>query len=107
MNAARLAPVHPRHHSTRPFDALTPRQMEVVLLAARGHNNAQIASCLFLAEKTVKNYLMYAFKVLGAESRTQAVIEAIRRGWAPCPCGHSGGIQHRKPRPQRRVSCTA
>jgi DNA-binding NarL/FixJ family response regulator len=60
---------------------LTRREAEVLKLAARGMGNRDIAGYLGLAERTVKGHLMSIFSKLGVGSRTEAVHEALRRGW--------------------------
>lgn len=60
---------------------LTRRETEVLRLAARGLGNRNIAGCLSLAERTVKGHLMSIFSKLGVSSRTEAVHEALKRGW--------------------------
>jgi DNA-binding NarL/FixJ family response regulator len=60
---------------------LTRREAEVLKLAARGLNNRDIAARLGLAERTVKGHLMNIFDKLGVSSRTEAVREALKRGW--------------------------
>ena len=51
---------------------LSPRQREVLELAAEGLSNAEIAKRLFLTESTVKQHLTAAYKTLGARNRRQA-----------------------------------
>jgi len=60
---------------------LTNRELEVLKLAARGMGNRDIAGYLGLAERTVKGHLMSIFNKLGVGSRTEAVHEALKRGW--------------------------
>lgn len=52
---------------------LSPREVEVMELIARGRTNPQIATELFLSEKTVKNHINRIFAKLGVEARAQAV----------------------------------
>jgi DNA-binding NarL/FixJ family response regulator len=52
---------------------LSPREIEVMDLIARGRTNGQIARELFLSEKTVKNHINRIFAKLGVEGRAQAV----------------------------------
>ena len=59
---------------------LTCRETEVLRLMARGLGNRDIASCLGLAERTVKGHVMNIFNKLDVGSRTEAVREALRRG---------------------------
>lgn len=60
---------------------LTGREMEVLRLAARGLSNKQIAGSLDLSPRTVQTHLANLFGKLGVASRTEAVIEGLRRGW--------------------------
>ena len=61
-------------------EALTARETEVLMLVSRGQANKEIASSLFLEEKTVKAYVSSILKKLGAKSRTQAALHAVRTG---------------------------
>ncbi len=54
--------------------ALTEREREVLDLIAEGLTNRQIGERLFLAEKTVKNYVSSLLAKLGMERRTQAAV---------------------------------
>lgn len=58
---------------------LTPRQVEVLGLLARGLPNKSIARELGMAEATVKVHLLAIFRVLGAHNRTEAVVAAQRQ----------------------------
>ena len=60
---------------------LTRREGEVLKLVARGMGNRDIAGYLGLAERTVKGHMMNIFSKLGVGSRTEAVHEALKRGW--------------------------
>ena len=59
---------------------LTPREFEVLRLAADGRNNAAIAAELGVAERTVKFHLQNADLKLGARNRTEAAAIARRGG---------------------------
>lgn len=65
--------------STPPELGLTPRQLEVLGLLARGLPNKSIARELDLSEATVKVHLLAIFRVLGARNRTEAVVAAQKR----------------------------
>jgi NarL family two-component system response regulator LiaR len=59
---------------------LTERETEVLKLVARGSANKQIASDLFVSEKTVKAHVSSILMKLGVQSRTQAALHAVRTG---------------------------
>jgi DNA-binding NarL/FixJ family response regulator len=60
---------------------LSARELEILLLAARGLSNHQIASSLHLSEGTVKRHLANLFQKMGVGSRGQASREALLREW--------------------------
>ncbi|GGO92766.1 DNA-binding response regulator [Nocardioides phosphati] len=60
------------------LDSLTEREREIFALIAEGLTNRQIGEQLFLAEKTVKNYVSSLLAKLGVERRTQAAVLAAR-----------------------------
>lgn len=60
---------------------LTERETEVLLLAARGLSNRQIATDLSISPRTVQTHLTNMFDKLDVASRTQAVIRGLRNGW--------------------------
>lgn len=59
---------------------LTARQLQVLLLLAEGHGNKEIRHRLNLAERTVRAHLTEIFQLLGAHSRTQALVRARELG---------------------------
>lgn len=71
------APRAPAPHSAAD---LTPREIEVVALLAEGLANRAIAARLGISEHTVKFHLNAILSKLGAQSRTEAVVQAIRLG---------------------------
>src|SRR5215216_1557604 len=60
---------------------LSARELEILLLAARGLSNHQIASSLYLSEATVKRHLANVFQKMGVGSRAQASRQALLREW--------------------------
>ena len=61
-------------------EALTERETEVLKLLARGKANKQIASALYVSEKTVKAHVSAVLMKLGVHSRTQAALHAVKAG---------------------------
>jgi two-component system, NarL family, response regulator LiaR len=61
-------------------EPLTPREMDVLRLLAQGQSNKEIARALHLVEETVKSHVRHILARLGVQSRTQAVLAAIRLG---------------------------
>lgn len=62
---------------------LTPRELEVLRRLGAGDSNKLIARQLDMAEATVRVHLTAVFRELGVTSRTQALLEARRRGLLP------------------------
>jgi two-component system response regulator NreC len=63
-----------------PYDSLSDRDKEVLLLAAVGHTNREIAKTLHLSEQTVHNYRANIMEKLGFHDRVELLKFAIRRG---------------------------
>ena len=61
-------------------EPLSEREHGILRLLASGANNRQIASQLFLAEGTVKNYISTILAKLGVQDRTQAALRARELG---------------------------
>jgi DNA-binding NarL/FixJ family response regulator len=61
-------------------DDLSPRELEVLKLIARGLTNAEVAKELFLSEHTVKTHVARVLQKLDLRDRTQAVIVAYESG---------------------------
>ncbi|RVW04217.1 response regulator transcription factor [Rhodococcus xishaensis] len=76
-----------------PFpENLTAQEQRLLALLGEGLTNRQIAARMFLAEKTVKNYVSRLLAKLGVERRTQAAVLAARVGAAPdAPRGGPAG----------------
>jgi DNA-binding NarL/FixJ family response regulator len=67
------------------IEPLTPRELEVLALLARGQKNSEIAGRLFISERTVKFHVSSILAKLGAGNRTEAVALATRRGLIRMP----------------------
>src|ERR1700741_4553436 len=61
---------------------LTPREIEVLQQLAQGKSNQEIAAALTMSEGTVKYHINHVLQKLGAADRTQAVLTALKRGFA-------------------------
>ncbi|HTT53476.1 MAG TPA: response regulator transcription factor [Streptosporangiaceae bacterium] len=79
-DAARRVMQRMRDRSARydPLNGLTEQERKILELIGQGLTNRQIGERLFLAEKTVKNYVSALFAKLGMERRTQAAAYAAR-----------------------------
>ena len=63
-----------------PYESLSEREKEVMLLAAVGHTNREIAKAFHLSEQTVHNYRANVMEKLGLHDRMELLKFAIRRG---------------------------
>jgi DNA-binding NarL/FixJ family response regulator len=59
---------------------LSPRELEIIRLLAKGATNRQIGQELRLSAGTVRNYNGRIFRKLGVDGRTQAAVRAIELG---------------------------
>jgi DNA-binding NarL/FixJ family response regulator len=62
-------------------DGLSERELEVLLMVARGMSNHQIAVSLHLSEATVKRHLANIYPRIGVSSRGEAVSKALSKKW--------------------------
>jgi DNA-binding NarL/FixJ family response regulator len=75
---------------------LSPRELEILQLVARGHSNLEIAAELGISDHTVKNHVTSILHKLGVPNRTRAVTYAVRQGWLAldgAPITESEGAQ--------------
>lgn len=66
-----------------PVEMLTDREMEVLMLTAKGYTNKAIGVQLGISDRTVQGHLAHIFTKLQANSRTEAVMRAVSLGWIP------------------------
>lgn len=67
------------------LEPLTERETEVLRLLAQGESNKEIARHLHVVEDTVKTHVRHILSKLGVQSRTQAVLSALRLGLIAAP----------------------
>ena len=71
-----------RGRRARRDDGLTPREVEVLLLVARGASNKEIAKQLVISEKTARNHVERTYAKLGVRNRIGASMYALGHGLA-------------------------
>jgi DNA-binding NarL/FixJ family response regulator len=67
--------------TAKQVEPLTPREIDVLRLAAQGLTNRAIGRELGISDRTVQGHLANIYGKLNAASRTEAVTEALKRGW--------------------------
>ncbi len=70
-----------KSHEAQGLDLLTDREIDVLRLAAQGKGNKEIADELTLSVRTIESHVGHIFNKLQVNSRTEAVILALKRGW--------------------------
>ena len=68
---------NPSDPKTHPF---SERELEIMVVLAKGNSNQKIAEKLYLSEHTVKTHLKHIFKKLSVSSRSEAISKAIQLG---------------------------
>jgi len=63
------------------FVKLSPREIEILDLVARGNSNKIIGRKLSISDQTVKNHVSAILRKLEVNDRTEAVVYALRNGW--------------------------
>ncbi len=88
--AARLMEQVSAPPAAEPATELTPRELEVLRLIARGMSNKEIARELVTSERTIKGHVSNVLSKLGLADRTQAALYAVREGIAPLSVAPDG-----------------
>ena len=78
LQAGLASEIRLRRADDRPL--LTPRELDIIRLAADGHSNAEIGLRLHVSTATVKTHLQHIFEKLEVSDRSAAVAQAFRRG---------------------------
>jgi two-component system, NarL family, response regulator LiaR len=78
---AKIARLVLRRRSETPLDEPTPREIEVLRLAAQGLRTKDIAARLATSSRTVEAHLTSIYNRFGVTTRTEAVMRAAARGW--------------------------
>jgi non-specific serine/threonine protein kinase len=73
-------PLHAKSAATPAYEALTPRELEVLRLVAAGLADREIAAALFVSRRTVTNHVASIRAKLGVRSRAAATASAVRHG---------------------------
>ncbi len=68
-----------QHEDDPRYATLTDQERRILGLIAEGRTNRQVAETMFLAEKTVKNYVSSLLRKLGVDRRTEAAVYAVER----------------------------
>ena len=68
-------------HASEGVNMLSPRELEVMRLTARGMTNREIGHELGISHRTVQGHLASVYGKLNVKGRTEAVTEALKRGW--------------------------
>ncbi|UCC53627.1 MAG: PAS domain-containing protein [Anaerolineaceae bacterium] len=79
-NNNRSSELLPAKELIPPFDELTPREHEVLVLLAKGYGTREIAQSLVISPNTVRNHIQNIFQKLHVHRRVEAVAYAIKHG---------------------------
>ena len=83
MDEVREAAGHRVPRRREALAGLTAREVEVLVLLARGLSNKQIAGRLVITPKTVGNHVEHIYAKIGASSRAAAAMFAVQHGLLP------------------------
>ena len=64
-------------------EGLSDRESEILALITQGKSNADVARLTYLSPNTVKSYIRSAYRKIGVDSRTQAVLWGVDHGFTP------------------------
>jgi len=73
------------HENGSPIEPLSPRELEVLALVAKGKSNIQIGERLYVSADTVKTHLSHVMRKLQASDRTHAAVLGLRWGLIDWP----------------------
>ena len=76
-----LSSVSTGGEETAEASLITERELEILKQAAKGLDNEQIAAKLFLSPRTVQSHLSHIFQKMGVGSRTEAILQALKKRW--------------------------
>ena len=77
---SRVSSMIPSVQMEQLVEPLSERELEILVLIARGASNKEIANQLYITEGTVKNHITHILSKLGVRDRTQAAIKAKELG---------------------------
>lgn len=63
-----------------PYPALTPREVEILQIIAKGLSNAEAAAVLKISRATIRTHLEHIYAKLSVSNRVEAITEGIRQG---------------------------
>jgi HD-GYP domain-containing protein (c-di-GMP phosphodiesterase class II) len=87
VEAVLVAAGHARRKRRSGPDGLTPREIEVLVLIARGASNRQVAQTLDITPKTVGTHIERIYTKIGASTRATATLFAVQHGLLESPSG--------------------
>ena len=90
-----------RVRAPEPETPLSPRELEVLTLVARGATNREAAARLFISEATVKTHLLHVYAKLGVNDRAAAVAAGYERGLLSASASGTSTSSPSRSRPRR------
>jgi DNA-binding NarL/FixJ family response regulator len=72
-----------RQNEESPVEGLSDREVEVLMLLAKGCTNKHIAAHLNISDRTVQGHIAHIFNKMNVSNRTEAVMRAVALGWIP------------------------